>query len=167
MRQKLQKILVIDSSSLIALERANLLGKLEYLDFKIIAPKTVSLEVGKTGQKAIRIENLKGRSIKKANSLVGKGFGRGEAECLVLADKLKTGFIVCDDRKLLRQKYLLEDKILEKIEIVGFSFILHMFFRKKQINGIWEVFNDVIEKSNWKRSEVEAANFAFLKEMGY
>ena len=159
--------MVIDSSSLIALERVNLLGKFKYLDSKIIVPKTVSLEFGNTDQKTIRIRNLKGRSIKKANSLVGKGFGRGEAECLVLADKLKTGFIVCDDRKLLRQKYLMEDKILEKKEIAGFSFILHILFKKKQINGIWEVFNDVIKKSNWKRSEVEAANFAFLKEMGY
>ncbi|MBI2523445.1 hypothetical protein HYW19_03575 [Candidatus Woesearchaeota archaeon] len=167
MRQKLQKISVIDSSSLIALERANLLGKLKYLDFKVIAPKVVSLEVGKTDQKAIRIENLKGRSIKKAKSLVSKGFGRGEAECLVLAQKLRTGYIVCDDRKLLRQKYMLEDKILKDIEIVGFSFIVHILFKKKQVNDIWKTFDGIIEKNNWKRSEVEAANFVFLKEMGY
>jgi len=166
-QQKLQKILVIDSSSLIALERANLLGKLKYLGFKLIVPKTVSLEFGTINQKIIKTESLKGKSIKKAKSLVSKGIGRGEAECLVLADKLKTGFIICDDRKLLRQKYLLEDKILEKIEIAGFSFILHLLFKKKQIKDIWKLFNDVIEKNNWKRSEVEVANFVFLKEMGH
>lgn len=159
--------MVIDSSSLIALERANFLSKLKYLGFKINVPKTVSLEFGTINQKIIKIESLKGRSIKKANSLVSKGIGRGEAECLVLAEKLKTGFIVCDDRKLLRQKYLLEDKILENIEIAGFSFILHLLFKKKQIVDIWKLFNEIIEKNNWKRSEVEVSNFAFLKEMGH
>ena len=115
----------------------------------------------------IRIENLKGRSIKKVKSLISKGFGWGEAECLVLAEKLKINFIICDDRKLLRQKYMLEDKILKDIEIVGFSFIIHILFKKKQISDVWKAFDDIIEKNNWQRSEVEAANFVFLKEMRY
>lgn len=167
MQRKLQKILVIDTSSLIALERVGILKKLNHLGFQMIIPKVVSLEFGKIDLENVKIENLRGRSAKKANSIAIKGFGKGEAECLVLADKLKAGFIICDDRKLLRQKYLLEDKILEKIEIAGFSFILHLLFKNGQLNGIWEVFNAIIEKNNWKGSEVEAANFMFLKERGY
>ena len=146
----------------------DLIGVISETDIlEIIVPKFVSIEFGKIKQKNIMVENLKGRSIKKVNSLISRGFGRGEAECLVLADKLRTGFIVCDDRKLLRQKYLLEDKILENTDITGFSFILHILFKKKQISDIWKVFNTVIEKNNWKRGEVEVANFTFLKEMGY
>ena len=159
--------MVIDSSSLIALERAGILSKLKYLDFQIIIPKHVSLEFGKIELENVKIENLKGRSIKKVKSLISKGFGWGEAECLVLAEKLKINFIICDDRKLLRQKYMLEDKILKDIEIVGFSFIIHILFKKKQISDVWKAFDDIIEKNNWQRSEVEAANFVFLKEMRY
>lgn len=167
MRQKLQKILVTDSPSLIALERVNLLSKLKYLDFKMVIPKSVSLEFGKIKQGKVKIENLRGKSIKKAKSLISKGFGQGEAECLVLAEKLKLNFVICDDRKLLRQKFMMEDKILDKIDIAGFSFILHLLYKKKQIKDIWGVFNKIVEKNNWKRSEVEAANFVFLKKLGY
>ena len=167
MQLKLQKILVIDTSSLIALERVGILSKLTHLSFQITIPKIVSLEFGKIGLENVKIESLRGRSAKKANSIAITGFGKGEAECLVLANKLKTGFIICDDRKLLRQKYLLEDKILEEIEIAGFSFILHLLLKKGQLNGIWDVFNAIVEKNNWKGSEVEAANFVFLKEIGY
>ena len=131
------------------MERAGILSKLKYLDFQIIIPKHVSLEFGKIELENVKIENLKGRSIKKVKSLISKGFGWG------------------DDRKLLRQKYMLEDKILKDIEIVGFSFIIHILFKKKQISDVWKAFDDIIEKNNWQRSEVEAANFVFLKEMRY
>ena len=60
----------------------------------------------------------------------------------------------------------MEDKILEKIDIAGFSLILHLLFKKKQIKDIWKVFNEIIDKNNWKRSDVEAANFVFLRKMG-
>lgn len=166
MQQKLQKILIIDTSTLIALERVGLLSKLKYLG-RVIITKNVSLEIGKINLEKIKIENLRGKSIKKAKSLINKGLGKGEAECLVLAERLKSKFIVCDDRKLLRQKYLLEDKILERLDIVGFSFILDLLFKAGKIKYVWKTFDNIIEKNNWKRSEVETANFVFLKEMGY
>ncbi len=162
---------IIDTSSLIALERAGILNKLAELDMSVVIPQAVALEFGKEKVSTFRkIETvqLKGNSIKKSKELVLQGFGRGEAECVVLALCLGTDFIVCDDRKFIRRKYFLEPS-LEKIDVMGFSFLLHILVKNKEIPeaDIWGIFDDIIEKNNWKRSEIEVSNYVFLREMGY
>lgn len=162
--------LIIDSSTIIGLERAGLLDKLKKLDFPILLPRGVFEELGLEALKTwgnITIEHLRGKSMNKKSELIKAGIGNGEAECLVLAAKMKLGFIVSDDRKLIRQKYFFPVGILQKINILGFSFMLHLFEKSGLIKDIWASFDEVINKNNWKRSEVEIANYSFLKSMGY
>ncbi len=59
------------------------------------------------------------------------------------------------------------DKGLLAINILGFSFTLHALAKKGYIKNIWKIFDKIIEKCNWKNSEVEVSNYAFLKEKGY
>ncbi len=154
-----QKQLVIDSSTLIAFERVGLLNRLEKLNVEFLVPNSVFLEIGSIKTKNMKVEKLRGASIKKTKELLHKGFGKGEAECIVLAEKLKSRFIVCDDRKFIRKMHI-EGM---KMPVAGFSLILHMLKEK----DIWGLFDLIIEKNNWERSEVEVANYVFLKELGY
>lgn len=159
--------LIADSSTLIALERADLLKFLDKINYKIIIPESVSKEVGDIEKyKNIQIDKIKGRTLKKSISL-RRLINEGEADCIVLARKYKLNFIVCDDRKLLRQIFFSQNRAFKNIKIIGFSFFLHEFFKNSLINDIWKFFNLIVEKSNWARSEVYVANFTFLRDMGY
>lgn len=160
--------LVVDSSTLFALERADLIKFLNKTGYEIIIPGSVKEEIVKDSKgilNKVKIEPLRGKSLKKSKFLENIGIGKGEAQCCILANKLKLDFIICDDRKFLRQRYLNKD--LEKIKINGFAFFLDIFIKKKIIKDVWEYFNKIIKLNNWERSEVEAANYVFLKEMGY
>lgn len=163
--------LVIDSSTLLAFEKADMVGLLPKLGLKLLVPPSVKAEIeaGITASllKVIEVLQLRGRSIKKSRALENLGIGQGEADCCVLAKKLKLGFIVCDDRKFVRQRFLSNDKTLNAITILGFSFLLHLLYKRKIISGVWPVFEKIIGSNNWRRSEVEAANYTFLRELGY
>lgn len=168
----MQGKLVVDSSTLIALERVNLHKNLENLDFQVLITPTVGEEINynKNWKGKVKVKTLRGKSLKKVEQLVkNTKIGRGEAECLVLAKAKNLNFIISDDRKLIRQKFFSKEKYLKKTKIVGFSFFLFLFERNNFFNKrkIWESFDKIIKTSNWKRSEVYVANYTFLKEMGY
>lgn len=163
--------LVIDSSTLFAFEKAGLVGLLSKLRLKILVPQSVKAEIeaGSTVSllRTVEVLQLRGRSIKKSRALESLGISKAEADCCVLATRLKLGFIVCDDRKFLRQRFLSTDKTLKAVEVFGFSFLLHLLYKHKIISEVWPVFEKILDLNNWRRSEVEAANYAFLKESGY
>ncbi|MEK6837966.1 MAG: hypothetical protein AABX69_04915 [Nanoarchaeota archaeon] len=163
--------LVIDSSTLLAFEKAGLVDLLSKLGLKILVPPSVKAEI-EAGRTAVLLSiveavQLKGRTIKKSRTLENLGIGKGEADCCVLATRLKLGLIICDDRKFLRQRFLSHDKTLSAITIFGFSFLLHLLYKRKAVNDVWPLFEKIISANHWRRSEVEAANYAFLKKMGY
>ncbi len=162
--------LVIDSSTLLAFEKAGMVGFLARLGLKIVVPPSVKAEIEAGGVapllEVIEVLQLRGRSIKKSRALENLGIGKGEADCCVLAKKLKLGFIVCDDRKFVRQRFLSTDKNLKAVKVFGFSFLLDMLYERKIISDVWLVFEKILDANNWRRSEVEAANYAFLKEIG-
>lgn len=163
--------IIADSSSLFALERAGLIKFLRSIGHKVIIPQAVAEEIKKgKGQailEAVAMQELKAKSLKKSRMLENTGIGSGEAQCCALANKLKLEFIVCDDRKFLRQRFFSNDKGLKEIKVLGFSYFLHIFYRKKLIDNVWGCFNRIIETNNWKRSEVQIANYTFLKDLGY
>ena len=160
--------LVVDSSTLIALERADLIKFLNKIDYVITIPKAVKEEINNEKiLKFLKIQEVKGRALKLSRNLEHLGIGKGEAQCCILANKLKLKFIVCDDRKFIRQKFLSNNKQLKSIKILGFSFFLNAFYKKRLIKNVWEYFNKIIKLNNWERSEVLVANYTFLKEIGY
>ena len=161
------KKLVVDSSTLIALERVNLTRFLNKIDYEIIVPKAVKAEIKKEKiLKFVKVEELKGRTLRKGKSLEHLNIGKGEAQCYVLAQRLKLKFIICDDRKFIRQRFFSDSK-LQNIKILGFSFFLHIFYKKRLISNIWKHFDRIIKLNNWERSEVLIANYTFLRELGY
>ena len=161
--------LVCDSSVLLAFERAQLLDILKPLAGEIVMPKAVQAEVrGIKLSESITVIQLTGRSIKKSRSIEhALSIGRGEAECCALAIKLKTGFMLCDDRKFVRQKFFSADRSVKAINVFGFSLFLHVLCKRKQIENVWPYFEKIINSNNWQRSEVLSVNHAFLKEKGY
>ncbi len=162
---------MVDSSSLIALERAGMAVYLNKTGYDIIIPPAVKEEIqkGKSTMllKKAKVQELSGRTLKKARELEFLNISKGEAQCCALAAKLKTGFIVCDDQKFIRQRFFSDDRRLKEIKVLGFAFFLHQFYKKKLINDVWSRFNKIIELNNWKRSEVQAANYTFLKKLGH
>ena len=165
----MQRILIIDSSDLIALERGDLIKFLDKIDFKIIIPESVKEEIGNIcdGYKNINVEQLSGKTIKISKDLQELNIGKGEADCVALANNYGLNFILCDDRKLLRQIFFSRNRLLRRIKVAGFSFLLHEFYKKKLIDNIWIHFENIIENNNWKRSEVQVINYTFLKDIGY
>ena len=160
--------LVVDSSTLIALEKANLAHLLKRINYVIIIPKAVKEEINNEKVlKFLKIKELKGRSLKLSKHFEYLGIGNGEAECCILANSLKLRFMLCDDRRFIRQKFLSNNKQLQSIKILGFSFFLHIFYKKKLIKDVLKHFHKIIKLNNWERSEVFVANYTFLKEMGY
>lgn len=161
--------LVVDTSTLVSLERTGLEEKLAEINFKILIPPTVAEELDhEKWEDLTDLRPLRGRSLRKVEELMEvAGIGRGEAECLVLAKREGLDFVVSDDRKLIRQRFLLRDKYLRDIKILGFSFLLHLFERSSLIKDVWSAFDDLIAANDWERSEVYVANYTFLKEMGY
>lgn len=117
--------------------------------------------------KVVTVQTLQGRTLKKAHALEYFNIGKGEAQCCALAFSLGLGFIVCDDRKFLRQRFFSNDTDLKNIKVPGFSYFLHLFHKEKLVSDVWILFDSIIEKCNWKRSEVQIANYTFLKELGY
>ncbi len=162
---KLREKLIIDSSTIITLERVGLLEYLTKLNFEVLITEAVNNEIRNV--KELKVETLKGKSLKLARELENLNVGRGEAECIALAKKLKLEFILCDDRKLIRQIFFSQNKGLKEVRILGFSFLLSEFYKKKLISGVWEYFDLIIKRNNWERSEVQVANYTFLKELGY
>ncbi|MBI2655165.1 hypothetical protein HYX06_01955 [Candidatus Woesearchaeota archaeon] len=160
--------LVADSSTLIALERADLIKFLSMINYAVIIPPSVKDEVNSDKiLKFCKVQELNGRTLKLSKSLEHLGIGKGEAQCCALAIKLKLRFIVCDDRKFIKQRFFLDNKNVQNIKVLGFSFFLHLFYKKKLIKGIWQHFDRIVKLNNWERSEVQVSNYTFLKEMGY
>jgi predicted nucleic acid-binding protein len=164
----LPKKLVVDSSTLIALERAGLIKFLNRINYAIIIPPSIKEEVNSERiLKFCEVQELNGRTLKLSKNIEHLGIGKGESQCCALAIKLKSKFIVCDDRKFIRQRFFSGNKKVQNIKILGFSFFLHLFYKKKLIKDIWGHFGRIIKLNNWERSEVQIANYTFLKEMGY
>lgn len=160
--------LVVDSSTLVAIERAGLSNLLGKINFEIIIPRAVKEEIKSEHiLKFVSIMELRGRTLKISRSLEHLNIGKGEAQCCALANKLGLKFIVSDDMKFIRQKYFSDSRSLHDIKILGFSFFLHIFYQKKLISSIWEYFDKIIKLNNWERSETLVANYTFLKELGY
>lgn len=160
--------LVADSSTLIALERADLSNLLNRINYAIIITPSIKEEVNSERiLKFCKVQGLRGRTLKLSKNIEHLGIGKGEAQCCALAIKLKLGFIVCDDRKFMRQRFFLNNKKVQNIRILGFSFFLHLFYKKKEIKNVWEYFDKIVKLNNWERSEVQVANYTFLKESGY
>ncbi len=160
------KKLIIDSSTLIALERVKLLHLLNKINYEIEIPKAVYEETKIKG-KRIKVMALKGKTLKISRSLEISGFGKGEAQCIALARKNNLNFIICDDLKVMRKLFFVNNKDLRAVKILGFSFFLHQFFKKKLIKDIWASFEIIISNNKWRRSEVQVSNYIFLKELGY
>ena len=84
--------LVIDSSTLLAFEKAGLVDFLHNVGLRIFIPNSVKAEIEAGGKSlvldAIQVVPLRGRSIKKAGLLENLGIGKGEADCCVLAARL-------------------------------------------------------------------------------
>ncbi len=141
------------------------------LDYAFVVPVSVKEELEKGGGREllrlVKVIPLRGRSVKKAASLKHLGIGAGEADCCTLANKLKIPFVVCDDRKFIRQRFFSSDKTLKNITVIGFAFLLHKLFKNKSIKNVWQHFDRIINSNNWARSEVQASNYTFLKESGY
>ena len=160
------KILVVDSSSLIALERVQLLDFLEKLNYGIVVPKKVYEEI-KINKPYIKVKELVGKTKNEARKFQKLNIGSGEAECCALALSLRLNFIICDDNKFINKMFYLNNPKLFNLKILGFSFFLHEFFKNKIIDNIWVNFDKIIKLNNWERSEIQVANYTFLKEMGY
>jgi len=159
---------IVDSSTLIALERANLINFLNKIDYSTIIPIAVKEEIiNERILKFLIIQELKGRTLKLSRSLEHLGIGKGESQCCALANKLKLKFIICDDRKFIRQRFFLYNKNIRNIKVLGFSFFLHMFYKKRLIKDVWQQLDNIIKLNHWERSEVLIANYTLLKEMGY
>jgi len=159
---------VVDSSTLIALERADLIRFLNKIDYEIIIPESVKEEIKKDIMlENVKIEELRGRTLKLSKSLEHLNIGKGEAQCCALANKLKLKFIICDDRKFIRQRYFSNNKSLQSIKVLGFSYFLDIFYKRNLIKDVWKHFDKVIDLNNWERSEVFTSNYTFLKELGY
>lgn len=167
----MQKQLVIDSSTLFAFEKARLLDLLGSLSCQLIVPAAVKEEIevgdGKPLLNFVKVMPLKGRSLKLSRSLAVFGIGNGEAECCALAFRLKLGFIVCNDRKFIRQRFFSSDEKIKSIKLFGFSFLLYQMYKQKLIPDVWNHFDKIILANHWGRSEVHVSNHTFLKEMGF
>ncbi len=167
----MQQSLVTDSSSLFALERVQLISQLKQIPFTIIIPPAVKEEIEKGNCKelldVVTVQSLTGRTLKKARTLEKLGIGTGEAQCCALALHLNVSFIISDDRKFIRQRFFSNDNDLKQISVLGFSFFLHIFYKEKLIDDIWNYFHTIIKICNWERSDVQLGNYDFLKEKGY
>lgn len=164
----MSKSLAVDSSTLIALERAGLTKFLNKINYSIIIPESVKEEIkSEYILKFVKVQELKGRTLKNSRSLERLNIGKGEAQCCALANRLKLKFIICDDRKFIRQRFFSDSKKLQSIGVLGFSFFLHVFYKKGMIKNVWENFDKIIKLNNWERSEIFVANYTFLKELGY
>ena len=163
--------LVIDTSTLVAFERAGLAALLRKLNAELLIPESVKAELESKKKSrmisAVTVVQINGRSVKKSRLLENTGIGRGEADCCALSLRLKLRLIICDDRKFLRQRFFCADKKLKSIAVFGFSFLLDLLFKEKIITDVWPMFEKIIDANNWRRSETEAANYTFLKERGY
>ena len=160
------KILVVDSSSLIALDRVGLLDLLGKVDYAVLIPQHVYEEV-KINKSFINVKKLNGRTLNIAKKLKKLNIGDGEAECCALALSLKLEFIVCDDNKFIKTRFYLGKSRLLNLKILGFSFLLHLFYKNKLIDNVWDHFNNIIKLNNWERSVVQVTNYTFLKQLGY
>ena len=130
--------LVVDSSAIIALERAGLIKFLKKINYSVIIPKSVKEEINNNKTlKFLRMEEVKGRTLKLSKTLEYLGIGKGEAECCALAAKLKLDFVICDDRKFIRQKFFSYNKTMQNMGVLGFSFFLHIFYKKRLIRSVW------------------------------
>lgn len=159
--------LVIDSSTIIGLERAGIDQKLGRINQELVAPEAVIEELGGKPD-YLRKKHLKARSRKKADEILKTtDLDRGEIECIVLAHRDGHEFIVSDDRKLLRQRAKSRKEYIKEIKILGFSYILHLFKEQQLIQDIWNKFQAVVEENGWERSEVYASNHTFLVKKGY
>ena len=167
----MQQNLVTDSSSLFALERVHLLSLLQQIPFTLIIPPAIKQEIEAGSDRKIldfvTVQTLNGRTLKKARSLEYFNIGQGEAQCCALAFFLNHNFIICDDRKFIRQRLFSNNHDLKKIQVLGFAFFLHVFYREKLITEVWKYFDTIISTCNWERSEVQIANFTLLKELVY
>lgn len=164
----MSKILIFDSSTLIALERADLIKFLNKIDYGIIIPKAVHEEIkNKDTLRPLQTQELKGRTLKLSKSLEHLGIGKGEAQCCALANRLNLNFIMCDDRKFLRQKFFSNNKLVQNIKLLGFASFLHIFYKNGLIKEMWNHFDRIIKLNNWERSEVLVSNYTFLKKSGY
>ncbi len=164
-----KKIIIVDSSTLIALERGELINYLDKINLEIVIGKDVLNEIGdlKKSFTNYRIENLNGKTKGFSENIEKLGIGKGEAECIAILTKLNQKLIICDDVKLTRQLFLFKNDKLNDLRINGFSFFLDIFCKKGLITDVWPYFNKIIGECNWERSEVLALNFAFLKRLGY
>lgn len=167
----MQQSLVTDSSSLFALERGQLISYVKRIPFTIIISPAVKEEIERGSSKellnVVNVQSLNGRTLKKARTLEKLGIGTGEAQCCALALHLNIDFIICDDRKFIRQRFFSNDNDLKQIDVLGFAFFLHIFYKEKLISDIWSYFYTIIKLCNWERSDVQLGNYDFLKELGY
>ena len=164
----MQRTFVIDASTLIACERGGLLPLIGKLKLDLRIPSVVLDEIG---NKRFKLNNstgevLKGKTLYYARQLE-KYVGKGDAACIALAKHLPLHTIISDDRKLLRQVFFSKDRYLQDLGILGFSFLLHRLYKEGLVKDVWSFFERIVAACNWKRSEVEIANYTFLKEMGY
>ena len=164
--------MVTDSSSLFALQRGQLISHLKQIPFTVIIPPKVKEEIERGENfrellKLVTVQFLHGRTLKKAESLEYLKIGHGEAQCCALAFHLGLDFIICNDRKFIRQRFFSNDNNLKQISVLGFAFFLHVFYKEKLIDNVWNYFHTIIKLCNWERSEVQLANYDFLKQLGH
>jgi predicted nucleic acid-binding protein len=162
---------ITDSSTLIALSRSDVVDLLAGLDVELLAPKEVEEELGRGTNRRIlshvTVIVLKAKTLNKQRELQNLGIGKGGAACCALALRLALRFILCDDAKFIRQKHLSQNRSLRSVAVLGFSYILYRLHKQDLVGDVWPHFTRIIASNNWERSEVQAANYSFLKGMGF
>jgi predicted nucleic acid-binding protein len=161
---------VADSSTLIALSRSDVVDLFAGLDVELLAPKEVEEELERRTNRRIlshvRVIGLRAKTLYKCRELQNLGIGKGEAACCALALRLALGFILCDDAKFIRQKFFSQNRTLQALAVFGFSYILYHLHKQGLVGDVWPHFTRIIRSNNWERSEVQTANYTFLREMG-
>jgi len=171
------RALVIDSSTLIAIARANLFLKyaaeLKNL-FNFIIPEFVDQEVAKRDKMAPTLKELISSSLIHVVKVQDKarvekvhrdsGLGRGEIACCLIAHELGLDFILCDDQKFLRTRGGVKDETISKMEVLGFSFILVTLYKIGTIaeEELRALFQEIIRRNNWRNSIIESINRIFI-----
>ncbi|CEG12552.1 hypothetical protein MSIBF_A2450007 [groundwater metagenome] len=179
-----RQTLIFDSSTLIGCEKARIFSNYSeklsaYFVLGICNESYEELQKGKSKEN-MRIRNLiKLNAISILNDANASttayeaankyNLDLADVSGLILAKKLNTLFLI-DDIKFFRQKFTIKDSVLDYDNYLPFSFILLTLFKLKLIddNTMRMLFCEIINKNNWKRSEVEkAANELIHIELGY
>ena len=135
-------MIVSDAGPLIVLLKINQLQILEELFGKIVVPVAVHKEITAKKQEMMafdKVEWIETRKVKnlKANTLLEKLIGKGEAEAIMLAQELKTALLI-DDAKARKYAGLLN------VKVIGTLGLLKMAKNRGLVPSVKRVIDDML-----------------------